>query len=122
VDQIQPYLWVIYTAGGVLLLILLAIILTRVLGGSIRGKRGSRLGISEYYEIDKTRRLVLIRRDDVEHLVLIGGGQDVVVESGVSGPMGGNVVQAQPVRNAPRPTVFAPRRAPLRPIREEPEM
>ena len=44
-----------------------------------------RLGISEYYEIDKTRRLILVRRDNVEHLVLIGGGQDVVIEPGISG-------------------------------------
>ena len=30
------------------------------------------------------RRLVLVRRDNVEHLVLIGGPQDVVIEPGIS--------------------------------------
>ena len=48
------------------------------------GRKGQRLGISEYHEIDKTRRLVLVRRDETEHLVLIGGGQDLVIESGIS--------------------------------------
>ena len=32
----------------------------------------------------RSRRLVLIRRDNVEHLIMIGGPQDVVVESGIT--------------------------------------
>lgn len=34
--------------------------------------------------IDSRRRLVLVRRDDREHLLLIGGANDVVVETGIA--------------------------------------
>ncbi len=50
--------------------------------GSKRGRR--RLGIVEVAAVDQKRRLVLIRRDDVEHLVLTGGGSDVVIESRIA--------------------------------------
>ena len=42
-----------------------------------------RLSISEQYNIDNRRRLVLVRRDDVEHLIMTGGPVDVVIESGI---------------------------------------
>jgi Flagellar biosynthesis protein, FliO len=93
----------------------------------VRGRRGQRLGISEYHELDKMRRLVLIRRDNVEHLVLIGGPQDVVIEQSITGP--GLVSFADdnkpiPMRPAPRAPGFGDRKAPpLRPMdRDEPPM
>jgi flagellar biogenesis protein FliO len=82
-ELLQPYLQWIYMVGGLLLFLLLMYLLVRMLSRSVRGKKGARLGISEYYEIDKTRRLVLVRRDDTEHLVLIGGGHDMVIESNI---------------------------------------
>lgn len=42
-----------------------------------------RLGVVEYANMDGKRKLVLIRRDDVEHLVITGGPVDVVVETGI---------------------------------------
>lgn len=42
-----------------------------------------RLAILDRTQIDDTRSLVLVRRDDVEHLVMIGGPSDVVVESNI---------------------------------------
>ncbi|OPB29700.1 flagellar biosynthetic protein FliO [Bartonella sp. WD12.1] len=42
-----------------------------------------RLIISDTIAIDRTRRLVLIRRDDVEHLILIGGTTDTIIESNI---------------------------------------
>jgi Flagellar biosynthesis protein, FliO len=127
-DFIQPYLPIVYAAGGLLLLLLLIILAVRVFGGNVRGRKGSRLGISEYYEIDKSRRLVLVRRDDMEHLLLIGGEQDLVVESEIGSPL---TTAQSPPRPAPRPAVFGSRRPTLRPVesggdlrssREEPEM
>jgi Meckel syndrome type 1 protein len=87
----------------------------------VRGRRGSRLGIAEYYELDKTRRLVLIRRDDVEHLMLVGGNQDVVIESNIpTAAMNQPQIPPPPVepqlRSAPRPAVFGANRPPLRPV------
>ena len=55
------------------------------LGGRVAGPRAGarRIGIVEAATIDAKRRLVLVRRDDVEHLLLIGGSTDLVVERGV---------------------------------------
>ncbi|NQW11429.1 MAG: FliO/MopB family protein [Alphaproteobacteria bacterium] len=47
------------------------------------GPRGGRLQIIESRAIDPRRRLVLIRRDSVEHLLLLGTDGDLVVESGI---------------------------------------
>ena len=45
--------------------------------------RTPRLSITDSTRVDDKRYFVLIRRDNVEHLVLIGGGSDLVVESGI---------------------------------------
>ena len=43
-----------------------------------------RLAISEQATLDSRRKLVLVRRDDVEHLIMTGGPVDVVIETGIS--------------------------------------
>ncbi|HMK70598.1 MAG TPA: flagellar biosynthetic protein FliO [Xanthobacteraceae bacterium] len=54
------------------------------------GQRGRqpRLAVIDHASVDARRRLVLIRRDNVEHLLLIGGPTDLVVEP--------NIVRAAP--------------------------
>ena len=49
------------------------------------GSRGRqpRLGIVDVYELDRARQLILLRRDNVEHLLLVGGPNDVVVERNI---------------------------------------
>jgi len=47
--------------------------------------REKRLGVVETAAVDSKRKLYLLRRDDVEHLVIIGGPVDVVVETGIKG-------------------------------------
>lgn len=42
-----------------------------------------RLGVVEHASIDAKRRLILVRRDDVEHLIMTGGPVDVVLETGI---------------------------------------
>jgi flagellar protein FliO/FliZ len=42
-----------------------------------------RLAVLEQASIDSRRRLILIRRDNVEHLIMTGGPVDVVVETGI---------------------------------------
>lgn len=42
-----------------------------------------RLEIMEQSSVDGRRKLVLIRRDDVEHLIMTGGPVDVVIETGI---------------------------------------
>jgi flagellar protein FliO/FliZ len=98
---------VLVAAGG-------AIFLVRRFGaggrhdGAARG-RVSRLAMVDSTSIIDGRKLVIVRRDNVEHLLLIGGATDVLVE--------GNIVRGAAVAHAGAPEIGeAPVRAP------EPEM
>jgi flagellar protein FliO/FliZ len=56
-------------------------------GGRVAAGRGKRrLGVQEVLSLDSKRRLVLIKRDGIEHLLLIGLNDDVVVEMGIVPP------------------------------------
>ncbi|MTD93329.1 hypothetical protein GIW81_03145 [Hyphomicrobium sp. xq] len=46
-------------------------------------KPAKRIHIVEQVSIDAKRKLILVRRDDVEHLVMTGGPVDIVIESGI---------------------------------------
>lgn len=52
----------------------------------VRGGRNRqpRLQVLDAAAVDARRRLVLVRRDDVEHLIMIGGPTDVVIESRIA--------------------------------------
>lgn len=79
-DAFDQYL----TPAAIVLVGLMALwLIARLVGKKVAGRRGSRLAVSEFHEVDKSRRLVLVRRDDVEHLIMIGGAQDMVIESGI---------------------------------------
>ncbi|MBL6954483.1 MAG: flagellar biosynthetic protein FliO [Alphaproteobacteria bacterium] len=60
------------------------------MGGVQTGKRGpsGRLEVVEVLSVDPRRRLVLIRRDDREHLILLGADGERVIETGIT-PVGG---------------------------------
>ena len=47
-----------------------------------------RLHVVDVLNLDGRRRLVLVRRDNVEHLILLGGDRETVVESGISSRIG----------------------------------
>ena len=47
------------------------------------GGKASRLAVVDVFDLDRNRQLVLVRRDQVEHLVMIGGPNDLVVETGI---------------------------------------
>ena len=69
----------------VLALIGLCAWLLRRFGPSMRlGGRRGRLGLVESIAIDSRRRLLLVRRDKTEHLLLIGGARDLVIETGIT--------------------------------------
>jgi hypothetical protein len=134
---------VIVSALLVLALLLIVMFTWRAVSPRMMGRRGQRLGISEYHEIDKSRRLVLVRRDNVEHLILIGGAQDLVIEQSITPAAIAAAYTPSPVspdpatfRPAPRAPAFSDRRPgatrpePLQPAdaiqqmarREEPEL
>ena len=82
----------------VLVLIAIATWIFRRIGGNRLGTttargRQPRLAVIDAAAVDGRRRLVLVRRDNVEHLMMIGGPTDVVIEQ--------NIVRAVPV-TAPR--------------------
>ena len=53
-----------------------------VQGGMVIKRGGHRrLGIVEQLTIDGRHRLVLIKKDDMEHLLLVGSGADLLIES-----------------------------------------
>jgi flagellar protein FliO/FliZ len=54
----------------------------RFVTSALRGRQ-PRLAVIEVAGVDQRRRLVLIRRDNVEHLLMIGGPSDVVVEPNI---------------------------------------
>ena len=74
-----------------ILLVLLGLVLRKVWGGRLimpgsdrAGRsRQPRLGIVDVYDLDRQRQLLLLRRDNVEHLLLIGGPNDVVIETNI---------------------------------------
>jgi len=77
------------------------------LGGPLMtARRPSRLGVVEVLTLDARRRLVLLKRDDREHLVLLGPSGDIVVERG---------------RPAPRFDLSQPAPAPSGPPRPAPQ-
>lgn len=82
--------WIIAFAIVLILVALFAFLLRRITGGRLRigGQGGGRarqprLGVVDIHDLDRQRQLVLIRRDNVEHLVMIGGASDVVVETNI---------------------------------------
>jgi hypothetical protein len=145
-DFVNQNMDTIIWAAGILLALVVLLLVWKAFSPAMMGRRGQRLGVSEYYELDKTRRLVIVRRDNVEHLVLIGGQHDLVIESGITpvstataympgtavGPVPAPHPQEPPVFAAPpaasvppparppRPPVFGERRPPpLRPVDQQ---
>ena len=80
------------------LIVALAYVVRRLgLGGRFvvtGGKR--RLAIVEVLPLDAKRRLVLLRRDGVEHLVLLGAASDCVIECGSAGGFSGMIEGGAP--------------------------
>jgi flagellar protein FliO/FliZ len=68
----------------------LAWFLRRYGAGRISGAGGKgRLGVVEVTAIDAKRRMVLVRRDGVEHLILLSPTSETIVETGIASQTGG---------------------------------
>lgn len=72
----------------VVLVAVLWIIRNKAPSPFVRGGRSRqpRLQVLDAAAVDARRRLVLVRRDNIEHLILIGGPSDIVIESGIGEP------------------------------------
>lgn len=79
--------------------------------GNLGGRR--RLSVIEYAMLDGKSRLVLVRRDDAEHLLVLGPSGATVVETGIRSAAGGisprtdtdSPTAAGASHDAPRPTL-----------------
>lgn len=89
-----------FALGIVLVLIVLGVWVLKLFTNAgqtlTRGPR-KRLSVIDTAMVDNKRKVVIIRRDNVEHVIMTGGPQDLVIESGVP------VVEPAPRRPAARP-------------------
>ncbi len=83
------------------LFIVLWLLRNRAPSPFVRGGRNRqpRLQVLDAAAVDARRRLVLVRRDNVEHLVMIGGPTDIVIESGIGDERA--YLSATPLREQP---------------------
>ena len=88
-----------YAAAAIALLVaalLLLLIVRRAFPRRLRvpetGNAGH-LGIVKIFALDQSRQLVVVRRDHVEHLIMIGGPNDLVIESDIVGAGGCDPVE-----------------------------
>ena len=72
------------------------------LGGSARERPPRRVAVIDAAAVDRRRSVVLIRRDNIEHLVMIGGPTDVVIEP--------NIIRATGAREPAWPAAPGPTR------------
>jgi len=108
---------VIWTALALLALVAVLVIVrivrnfssgTFIAGGR---NRAPRLAVVDAAAVDDKRRLVLVRRDEVEHLILIGGPTDIVVEQQIRT----QPTPAPTLAPRPRPRPEPPAPPPIRP-------
>ncbi|ODT68213.1 MAG: hypothetical protein ABS75_21365 [Pelagibacterium sp. SCN 63-23] len=117
-------LTMLFALGAVLVLIVLAVWLLKLIfnaSGNVARGRNRRLSVVDTLALDQKRQLLIVRRDNVEHLILTGGPQDLVVESGIAvaeqvpaQPAGRRAMPPLPKRNA-EPAMPAPA-APAAPV------
>ena len=120
----------LWTFAALILLVIVLIIVRLVrnltFGTFVAGGRNrkTRLAVMDATAVNSHRRLVLVRRDDIEHLLLIGGPTDVVVERDIrlAAPRrpaltGDSGLQPVPATAAPaaKPRPPQPAPAPARP-------
>lgn len=104
----NTYLTALFALGAVLVLIVLGLwllkLVFRVSTNGVRG-RNKRLAVVDSLVIDQKRQLLIVRRDNVEHLILTGGAHDLVVEAGIVPP------EPPAVQNTRRPVPMIGRKA-----------
>jgi len=82
----------------------------RIGSAAARGRQ-PRLGVVDHANLDSRRRLLIIRRDNVEHLVMVGGPTDVVVETNIV--RGASATRDASILRSPAMPEALPRAIPL---------
>jgi flagellar protein FliO/FliZ len=92
----------------------LAFVLGLILGAAVLAKRfgignqapmrlrgQKRLAIVESMALDTRHRLLLVRRDQTEHLIVIGATSDLVIETGIAAHSTSVAASTTPVETQP---------------------
>ncbi len=120
----------VFALGIVLLLILFGLwVMKFFLTASVNVSRGRnrRLTVVESVQIDARHKVTIIRRDNVEHVIMTGGAQDVVLESGIAvekvgirrpAPAQAAQTQPAPAVEDQRPQLATTSRTPMERLRE----
>jgi hypothetical protein len=74
-----------FALGIVLVLIVIGLWALKLLTNSTAKLGGSkkRLQVVDTAQVDGKRRVILLRRDNIEHVIMTGGPEDLVIESGI---------------------------------------
>jgi flagellar biogenesis protein FliO len=103
---------IVLTLAIVIILIsLLAMVMKRFSGGHFiigHRNRQPRLQVLEAIAVDTRRKLVLVRRDEVEHLLMIGGADDILVEQCIYKGVSAAMRRPGPPPGAKKPLPSAP--------------
>jgi flagellar protein FliO/FliZ len=121
----------VFALGIVLVLILFGLWAMKFFlaaSANISRGRSRRLTVVESVQIDARHKVTILRRDNVEHVIMTGGAQDVVLETGIAVEKVGirrpapvqPAAQTQPVAAAEeaRPALAATSRTPMERLRE----
>lgn len=106
------FMWTVVVLGAAVVFLMLFWIIRRATSGTfVSGGRNRkpRLAVLDAAAVDARRRLVLIRRDEVEHLIMIGGPSDLVIEQGIGAISAETAMRAAA---APPPESVVTRRQP----------
>ncbi|HEY8575505.1 MAG TPA: flagellar biosynthetic protein FliO [Devosia sp.] len=98
----------IFALAAVVVAIVLVLWLLKALfraSGNVGRGRNRRLSVVDALPLDPKRQLLIIRRDNVEHLILTGGAHDLVIETGIE-------IEEAPSQPARRPVPSVPSRKP----------
>ena len=98
VAQLLPILGAIvaFLFAALLVLYIVRLLFGRRIRAPGPRNRPRRLDVVDTFELDRERQLVIVRRDNIEHLLLIGGPNDLLVEGAI------NRVEAAIGRGEPR--------------------
>ena len=125
-DYVRAIVWTLLALVVlVIVLVIVKLIRSMTFGTFVAGGRNrkTRLAVMDATAVDSHRRLVLVRRDDIEHLLLIGGPTDVVVERDIrlAAPrrptLTGGGQETAPARKPGHAQVAPPASAPAAPPR-----
>ncbi len=102
--------FVLALAFVIALIVLVAWVMRRIGFGGMTATSGRqrRLGVVEVLPLDGKRRLVLVRRDDREHLLLLSAFGDQVVDQAPRGGFQGALAEASAPPSALPPSAALP--------------